>query len=168
VIFALGIRHVGETTARTIARNFRNIDELMNADFETLTGIREIGPRIASSIISYFRDDENIDIIQRLKLFGLNLQEEEQEAREGTQTGTKEAVLDGKSIVISGVFRRHSREEYREIIEKSGGKNVTSLSSNTSFILAGEKMGPSKREKAESLGIPLISEKEFLELIGEE
>lgn len=183
VIFALGIRHVGETTARTIARNFRSVDELMNADFERLTGIREIGPRIASSIISYFRDEENIEIIRRLKSYGLNLREERKEEgkeedqeeheteegrKEGMKEGKKEAVLAGKSIVISGVFRRHSRDEYREIIEKRGGKNVSSPSSNTSFILAGENMGPSKREKAESLGIPLISEEEFLELIGEE
>ncbi|NLA49063.1 MAG: NAD-dependent DNA ligase LigA [Bacteroidales bacterium] len=168
VIFALGIRHVGETTARTIARNFRSVDILMNADFETLTGIKEIGPGIASSIISYFRDKENIDIIQRLKSYGLHLKTEEPEIREETEEGTKEAILEGKSIVISGVFRRHSRDKYREIIERRGGKNVTSLSANTSFILAGENMGPSKREKAESLGIPVISEEEFLELTGEE
>lgn len=168
VIFALGIRHVGETTARTIARNFRSVNELMNADFETLTAIREIGPRIASSIISYFRDAENIEIIQRLKSYGLNMQEEQQEIPDGTGKGSRERILEGKTIAISGVFRQHSRDQYREIIERRGGKNVSSLSANTSFLLAGENMGPSKRAKAESLGIPVISEEKFLELIGEE
>jgi DNA ligase (NAD+) len=168
VIFALGIRHVGETTARTIAGNFRSVDELMNADFETLTAIREIGPRIASGIISYFRDAENIEIIQRLKSYGLNMQEEQQEIPDETGEGSREAILEGKTIVISGVFRQHSRDQYREIIERRGGKNVSSLSANTSFLLAGENMGPSKKAKAESLGIPVISEENFLKLIGEE
>jgi len=160
VLYALGIRHVGETVARTIANRFPSIDELIQSDLETLTSIREIGPTIASSIISYFQDKDNIEIIDRLKLYGLNFKGEEKTVSEG--------VLTGKSVLISGVFHIHTREEYREIIERNGGKNVTSISSGLSFILAGEKMGPSKKEKAELSGIPLMDEDEFLKLIGEE
>ena len=159
VLYALGIRHVGETVAKTIAKRFSSVDELMQADSATLTSIREIGPKIAASIISYFQDQDNIRIISRLKSYGLKLKREET----SVSTGGK---LTGKSVLISGVFREHSREEYKEIIENNGGKNVTSLSANTSFLLAGENMGPSKREKAESLGIPLISETDFLKLIN--
>jgi DNA ligase (NAD+) len=161
VLFALGIRHVGETVAKTIAEKFRSVDELIRASLEELTSIREIGPKIGSSIISFFADEDNILIINRLKSYGLKFNEE----------GNKEPVSDrlkGKSIIISGVFRKHTREEYKEIIEKNGGRNSTSLSANTSFILAGEEMGPSKKEKAAELGIPLLSEDEFLKLIGEE
>jgi DNA ligase (NAD+) len=161
VLFALGIRHVGETVAKTIAEKFRSIDELITASLEELTSIREIGPKIASSIISFFADEDNILIINRLKSYGLKFNEE----------GNKDPVSDrlkGKSIIISGVFRKHTREEYKEIIEKNGGRNSTSLSANTSFILAGEEMGPSKKEKAAELGIILLSEDEFLKLFGEE
>ncbi len=161
VIFALGIRHVGETMAKTIAKRFSSINELMNAEYDTLTGIREIGPRIASSIINYFGDQDNIEIINRLKSYGINLQEKEQKV-------WSEGPLTGKSIVISGVFLKHSREEYKQLIEDKGGKNVSSISSGTTFILAGENMGPAKREKAELLGIPLMSEEEFLKLINED
>lgn len=161
VLYALGIRHVGETVARTIAKRFNSIDQLIRAGYESLTGIKEIGPRIASSIISYFQDPENIQIIDRLKSYGLNLRGEEHTIASG-------GILAGKSIVITGVFLNHTREEYKEIIEMTGGKNVSSISSGTSFILAGDKMGPSKREKAESLGIPVISEEEFLKLINED
>lgn len=161
VLYALGIRHVGETVARTIAERFKSIDELIQADFECLTTIREIGPKIASSIVSYFQDPDNIQIINRLKSYGLNLSEKE-------KTTVTSDILKGKSVLISGVFRKHTRDEYKEIIEKNGGKNVSSLSSNTSFILAGENMGPSKKEKAENLGIPTMNEAEFLNLINEE
>jgi len=161
VLYALGIRHVGETVARTIAGRFRSIDELMKADPEQLTSIREIGPRIASSIISFFADEDNVLLINRLRSTGINFAEEE-------KTAVVSNSLAGKSIVISGVFQKHSRDEYKEIIEKNGGKNVSSISSSTSFILAGENMGPSKREKAIQLGIPLMSETEFLELINED
>lgn len=161
VLFALGIRHVGETVARLIAERFRSIDDLIAADHDTLTSIKEIGPGIAAGIISYFQDEDNINIINRLKSYGLNL-------RTGEQVIPSGGVLSGKSIVISGVFSHHTREEYREIIEKNGGKNISSLSSGTSFILAGDKMGPSKREKAESLGIPILSEEEFLKIINED
>ena len=161
VLYALGIRHVGETVARTIAGRFRSIDELMKADPEQLTSIREIGPRIASSIISFFADEDNVLLINRLRSTGINFAEEE-------KTAVVSNSLAGKSIVISGVFQKHSRDEYKEIIEKNGGKNVSSISSSTSFILAGENMGPSKREKAIQLGIPLMSETQFLKLINED
>jgi DNA ligase (NAD+) len=161
VLFALGIRHVGETVAKTIALKFTSIDNLMNAGLDELTESREIGPKIASSIISYFSDPENLEIIERLKLAGIRL------SGENTiqQTGN---LLNGRTIVISGVFKRHSRDEYKEIIEKNGGKNSSSISGSTAFILAGENMGPSKKEKADQLGIQLMSETEFLKLIGEE
>lgn len=161
VLYALGIRHVGETVARMIAAKFNSIDELMDADIESLTAINEIGPKIASSIIAYFQDQDNIQIINRLKQSGLNLSEKE------NKTATRD-TLKGKSIVISGVFRKHTREEYKEMIEKNGGRNVSSISSSTSFILAGENIGPSKKEKAGELGIPLVSETEFLNLIKED
>jgi DNA ligase (NAD+) len=161
VLYALGIRHVGETVARTIADRFKSIDDLMKADLEQLTSIREIGPRIASSIISFFADEDNILLIDRLKSSGINFTEKEKKSIVSTR-------LAGKSILISGVFQKHSREEYKEIIEKNGGKNVSSLSSATSFILAGENMGSSKKEKAMQMGIALMSEAEFLKLINED
>jgi DNA ligase (NAD+) len=161
VLFALGIRHVGETVAKTVSANFRTIDDLINATPEQLTGVHEIGPKIAASIISYFADEENIEIITRLKLKGLRFSQEEVIGKTG-------GLLAGKSIVISGVFTKHTREEYKEIIEKSGGKNSSSVTGNTSFILAGENMGQSKKEKAGDMGIPLVSEIEFLKIIGEE
>ena len=161
VLYALGIRHVGETVAKTLASRFKSLDELVAADEETLTGVREIGPKIASSIISYFRDPENIEIIRRLKSTGIKLSSETYNAYTGNS-------LDGKVIVISGIFRMHTRDEYRDLIEKNGGKNSSSISGNTSFILAGDNMGPAKREKAEELGVQIINEAEFLKIIGEE
>jgi DNA ligase (NAD+) len=161
VLFALGIRHVGETVARIIASEFTSIDDLINADSEQLMNTREIGPKIASSIIAFFEDPDNIHIINRLKSYGIRFTSDEKPAFTGER-------LKGKSILISGVFNKHSREEYKKIIERNGGRNVSSISGNTSFILAGENMGPSKRLKAEELGVPLISEYEFLKLIGEE
>jgi DNA ligase (NAD+) len=152
---------VGETVARTIASRFRTIDELSSASIETLTSVYEIGPRIASSIISFFGDADNIKIINRLKAYGLRFSAEDEKGQESDK-------LKGKSILISGVFQKHSRDEYKLIIEKHGGKNVTSLSGNTSFLLAGENMGPSKKEKATELKIKLVSEEEFLDMIGEE
>ncbi len=160
VLFALGIRHVGETVAKTIAGKFRSIDDLIKADNEQLTSTYEIGPKIASSIISFFADEDNILIIKRLKSYGIKFIDEGKSA--------VSEKLKGKSIVISGVFLKHTRDEFKEIIEKNGGKNSTSLSGNTSFILAGDDMGPSKKEKASELGIPMMSENEFLRLIGEE
>jgi DNA ligase (NAD+) len=150
----------GETVAKTIAREFRTIDELTTANIEQLTAVSEIGPKIAGSIISYFADRENKDIINRLKDFGLRFS--------GEYTGSAISdKLKGKSIVISGVFIKHSRDEYKNIIEKNGGKNSSSISGTTSFILAGGNMGPAKKEKAGELGVPILSEEDFLKLIGE-
>ena len=160
VLYALGIRHVGETVAKTLAASFRDLDSLMAATHEELTAINEIGPKIASGIIAYFSDKENIELINRLKNKGLIFCQASTEA-------TLSDKLAGKTIVISGTFSRHSRDEYKELIEKHGGKNGSSVSGNTSFILAGENMGQSKLEKAEKLGILLINENEFLKIIGE-
>lgn len=161
VLFALGIRHVGETVAKIIASKFTSIDDLINADNEQLMNTREIGPKIASSIVAFFEDPDNIHIMNRLKSYGIRFTSDEKPAFTGER-------LKGKSVLISGVFNKHSREEYKKIIERNGGRNVSSISGNTSFILAGENMGPSKRLKAEEEGVPLISEYEFLKLIGEE
>jgi DNA ligase (NAD+) len=160
VLFALGIRHVGETVAKTLAREFPSIDVLISADTERLTSTREIGPKIAGSIINYFEDEENRLIISRLKAFGLRFSD-------NIPLRISGGKLEGTTIVISGVFRKHSREEYKQLIEKLGGKTVDSISGNTTYILAGENMGPSKKMKAKELMIPLKSEEEFLELIGE-
>jgi DNA ligase (NAD+) len=159
VLFALGIRHVGETVAKTLARKFRTIDDLINADAEQLTGVDEIGPKIASSILSYFSDNDNLGMISRLKTAGVRFSNEKGDSETGTS-------LEGKSIVISGTFTEHSRDEYKEMIESHGGKNSSSISGNTSFILAGENMGPAKKEKAIELGIPMVSESDFLKIIG--
>ena len=158
VLFALGIRHVGETVAKTIAWRFKTIDDLINAGIDQLTSVYEIGPKIAASIVSYFSDNDNLEMIERLKSVGIRFSE----MSEPTLTGN---LLKGKIIVISGVFKEHSREEYKELIERNGGKNSTSVTGNTSFILAGVDMGQSKKEKADELGIPMISESEFLEII---
>jgi len=160
VLFALGIRHVGETVAKTIAKEFRSIEELINAEPEKLTEVREIGPRIAASIRNYFTDSENLDIINRLRIKGVKFNAGTIEKKTGTN-------LEGKTIVISGVFLKHSRDEYKDLIEKNGGKNSSSVSGNTSFILAGDNMGQSKKDKATELGIPLINETDFLRIIGD-
>ena len=160
VLFALGIRHVGETMAKNIAKEFRSIDELMAATEENLTMINEIGPRIAASILAYFADEENKEIIRRLKFHGIRFAADPSENKISD-------ILKGKTIVISGVFMKHTRDEYKEIIEKNGGNNSSSISKNTSFILTGENMGPSKKEKASELGIKIIDEEEFLKIIGE-
>jgi DNA ligase (NAD+) len=161
VLFALGIRHVGETVAKTLAKEFRTIDELINADPEQLKSVYEIGPKIAGSIIAYFADEENKEIIKRLRSCGIKFSEEPTDI-------VLSDKLKGKTIVISGIFYRHTREEYKEIIERHGGKNTSSISSNTTFILAGDDMGPSKKEKAIELNVGIINEEEFLKLIGEE
>ena len=160
VLFALGIRFVGETVAKKIAKSFNNIEELENADLEKLTSIDEIGEKIAQSILIYFSSPLNVNLIERLKSAGLQLYRKEEDLNEYTDK------LAGQSIVISGVFTHHSRDEDKDLIEKNGGKNVGSISTKTSFILAGENMGPSKLEKAHKLGIKIISEDEFLTLIS--
>ena len=160
VLFALGIRHVGETVAKTIASRFGSIDEIANAGEEKLLAIREIGPKISASIISYFSDGENLEIINRLKLAGLQVKGES--SISGTERGNK---LNGKTVVISGVFQMHSRDQYKELIEQQGGKNVSSVSAATSFILAGENMGPEKLKKAQNLGVKIIDEDALLKMI---
>lgn len=158
VLFALGIRMVGETTAKKIARRYRSIDELQWATHEQLTSIEDIGDQIADNVIAYFNDLRNIKIVNRLRLAGVQL--------ESTEDATPVTdLLAGKSIVISGVFAHHSRDEYKAMIETNGGKNVGSVSKKTSFILAGDNMGPEKRKKAEDLGIPLVSEDDFLQML---
>lgn len=160
VLFALGIRFVGETVAKKIAKSFNDIDELKNANLEKLINIDEIGEKIAQSILMYFANPLNCELIERLKSTGLQLYRREEDLSGYTDK------LAGQSIVISGVFTHHSRDEYKELIEKNGGKNVGSISAKTSFILAGENMGPAKLEKAHKLGIKLMSEDEFLTLIS--
>ena len=160
VLFALGIGFVGETVAKKIAKSFNDIDELENANLEKLINIDEIGEKIAQSILTYFANPLNRELIERLKSTGLQLYRREEDLSGYTDK------LAGQSIVISGVFTHHSRDEYKELIEKNGGKNVGSISAKTSFILAGENMGPAKLEKAHKLGIKLMSEDEFLTLIS--
>ena len=159
VLFALGIRFVGETTAKTLAKAFRSIDALASATLDDLMQVDEIGARIAQSIIQYFAEEKNREIIGRLREAGVQMQMAEVDSSEYTDK------LAGKSIVISGVFAYHSRDEYKEMIEKNGGKNVGSISKKTSFILAGDNMGPAKLEKAGKLGIPIMNEDDFLKLL---
>lgn len=159
-LFALGIRFVGETVAKKIAKSFTDIEELENADLERLINIDEIGEKIAQSIISYFANPLNRELIERLKVAGLQFNRKEEDLSGYTDK------LAGQSIVISGVFTHHSRDEYKDLIEKNGGKNVGSISAKTSFILAGENMGPAKLEKAQKLGVQIMSEDEFLALIS--
>ena len=159
VLFALGIRMVGETTAKKIAKRFPSIDQLQWATEEQLTGIDDVGEQIAKNVIAYFNDLGNLEIINRLREAGVQMESTEEE-----QT-PQSNILEGKSIVVSGVFTKHSRDEYKSMIEANGGKNVGSVSKKTSFILAGENMGPEKRKKAENLGVEILTEEEFLELI---
>jgi len=157
VLYALGIRYVGETVAKTLAVEFGSIDAIENASVEKLISVDEIGESIAESIVSYFADHENTDCIKRLKEHGLQFQINK-EAQKGT-------TLSGKSLIISGIFSQHSREEIKEIIEQNGGKNVSSISGNTDFLVAGKNIGPGKLEKAYKYGIPIISEEELLQMI---
>ena len=159
VVFALGIRFVGETSARLLARRFKDIDALASATLQQLTDIDGIGEVIAKSVITYFHNPVNMEIVNRLRAYGLQMRlSDEQMQAQGTK-------LAGKSIVISGVFARHSRDEYKRIIEENGGKNVGSISGKTSFILAGDNMGPAKLQKAEKLGVPIVDEDTFLGMI---
>ena len=162
VLFALSIRFVGEIAAKTLARKFKNIDTLMSTTAEQLLETDGIGKVIAESLINYFASEENRALIERLKEAGLQFTLSEE------QLSAHSTTLQGQSIVISGVFAHHSRDEYKRIIEQHGGKNVGSISGKTSFILAGDNMGPSKLEKAEKLGVRIVSEDEFLAMIGPE
>ncbi|MDY4629502.1 MAG: NAD-dependent DNA ligase LigA [Prevotella sp.] len=160
VVFALGIRLVGETSAKILARHFKNIDALMNATLDQLTQIDGIGEVMAKSVITYFQTPENQEIVERLRGYGLQMSLSEEQLASATD------ILAGKTIVISGVFQKHSRDEYKAMIEQNGGKNTGSISAKTSMVLAGENMGPAKLQKAEKLGIRIINEDEFLEMIG--
>ena len=159
VLFSLGIRMVGETTAKKIARRFPSIDQLQWATSEQLTAIEDVGEQIANNIIAYFNDLNNLEIINRLREAGVQM--ESQEVEQAPQSD----ILQGKSIVVSGVFSHHSRDEYKAMIEANGGKNVGSVSKKTTFILAGENMGPEKRKKAEILGVEIITEEQFLTML---
>jgi len=164
VLFALGIRMVGETTAKKIAKRFKSIDALQWASKEELMGIEDVGEQIAENIVGYFADIRNLEIITRLQAAGVQMAVNE-------LTGERLAVpqvLEGKTIVISGTFSKHSREEYKQMIEDYGGKNSGSVSKKTDFILAGENMGPSKLEKARELGVRVVNEQEFLEMIKQD
>ena len=161
VLFAIGIRFVGETVAKILARAFKSMEALENATMEQLTTVNEIGTKIAQSIVSFFADERSRDLVNRLKEFGLQMELTEEQTQGGTE------LLAGKTIVISGVFNHHSRDEYKALIERHGGKNSGSISAKTSFVLAGDNMGPAKREKAQELGVKLVSETEFLEMINE-
>lgn len=160
VVFALGIRFVGETSARLLARHFKTMDALQNASMQQLMEVEGVGEVIAKSVIAYFHNPVNQDIVERVRSYGLQMQLSEEQI-----TGASDKLA-GKSIVISGVFAKHSRDEYKALIEQHGGKNVGSISGKTSFILAGDNMGPSKLQKAEKLGIPLVNEDDFLDMIG--
>jgi len=159
VVFALGIRFVGETIAKKLAYALKTIEALEQASFEELIAVDEIGERIAQSVVLFFKDPLNIHTVNRLKEAGLQMSLSEEKLQ------THGTALTGLSVVISGTFSRHSRDEYKTMIERNGGKNVGSVSSKTSFILAGENMGPEKLKKAENLGVKLIDENTFLEMI---
>lgn len=160
VVFALGIRLVGETSAKTLARHFKDIDRLQAATLDELTHIDGIGEIMAKSVISYFQNDENATIVRRLKDYGLRMSLSEEQLAGHTDR------LKGLTIVISGIFQRHSRDEYKTLIEQHGGKNTGSISAKTSYLLAGDNMGPAKLQKAEKLGVKIINEQQFLEMIG--
>jgi DNA ligase (NAD+) len=158
VLYALGIRYVGETVAKTLVAHFKSMEAIQHAKMEELTSVNEIGERIAASLLQYFKEDKNITLIGKLKLAGLQMQAEE-DAPRGT-------LLQGKSIIISGTFSRYSRDEIKALIEQHGGKNVSSISTKTDYLVAGENVGPSKLEKVRELNIPVINEEEFLQMIG--
>ena len=161
VLYALGIRYVGETVAKRLANSFHSIEALRAASFEQLIAVDEIGDRIANSVRRYFADERNCHLVERLQEVGLQMNISE------VQLSNRSKKLKGKTIVISGTFLHHSRDEYKNLIEQHGGKNSGSVSGKTSFILAGDNMGPAKLEKAAKLGIQVMQEEEFLKLIGE-
>jgi len=161
VLFALGIRYVGETVAKKLAQSFTSIDALAAATVDEMTSVEEIGGRIAESIRQYFGDEKNQQLIERLKMAGIRFQGERDQKRLVSN------ILSGKNFVISGTFQSHSRDELKNLIEQHGGKNLSSVTGNTHFIIAGDDMGPTKREKARKLGVPLISEGEFMRMIEE-
>ena len=160
VLFALGIRMVGETVAKKLAKTYKSLQALRTTSYEALIQIDEIGDRIAQSVIEFFANDLNKAILERLERYGLQMEIQETEAPISD-------VLKGKTLVVSGVFARHSRDELKALIESHGGKVGSSISSKTSYVVAGENMGPSKLEKATQLNIPILSEADFEKLILE-
>lgn len=160
VVFALSIPFVGETVAKKLARAVRNIDTMMTMSAEQLQAIDDIGPKIAEKVVEFFADQSNREIVERLRVAGLKMEIDSAESDGGSD------VLTGKTIVISGTFALHSRDEYKEMIERNGGKNSGSISKKTDFVLAGENMGPAKLEKARSLGVPIIDETQFLAMLS--
>ena len=160
VLFALGIRFVGETVAKKLAKEFKNIESFQKATLEELIAVDEIGDRIAESLVAYFANENSLVLLNRLISKGLQFEVVE------VENNNLSDKLEGKTFVISGVFEKHSRDDYKKMIEENGGKNVSSVSSKTNFLLAGENMGPSKKVKAEKLGITIISEDEFLDMIS--
>lgn len=159
LLFALGIRYVGETVSKVLVKEYQQIDNLISADKENLENVDEIGGKIADSVVQFFQNERNIELIQRLKNHGLCFEI-------GEESKAISAILSGMSIVISGVFNHFSRDELKKIIEQHGGKNVSSISKKTTFVVAGENMGPSKLQKAEKLNVPLLSEDEFIKKIS--
>ncbi|MCM1152675.1 MAG: NAD-dependent DNA ligase LigA [Muribaculum sp.] len=162
VVYALSIPNVGETTAKRLARSVKSMDAMRCMSVEQLTAVPDVGPVIAGCIYDYLHDPHNENIIERLALAGVNMSLSEEKMQPAGD------ALQGKTIVISGVFAHHSRDEYKDIIEREGGKNAGSISKKTSFVLAGDNMGPSKYEKCQKLGVPIISEDEFLKIISKE
>ena len=160
VLFALGIRFVGETVAKKLAKHFKSIENLMAADFETLISVDEIGDRIAQSILDFSNDLSNIQMIDRLKQYGVQL------AVSAVSLENQTNKLEGKIFVVSGVFYQLSRSELKKAIEDNGGKVSSSISKKTTFIVAGDNMGPSKLAKAQDLGVAIISEQDFMDMIG--
>jgi DNA ligase (NAD+) len=159
VLFGLGIRYVGETVAKKLARYFKNIDALMAATQDELKDVEEIGERIAESVALYFADERNRAIIEQLRGHGVQLAMQE-------STGAQSQTLGGKAFVVSGVFSYYSRDGIKEAVEHNGGRIVSSISAKTDYVLAGDKMGPEKLKKAEALGIPIITEDDFRGMIG--
>ena len=159
VLYALGIRFVGETVAKKVAKAFPSIDLLMQATVEQLVEVDEIGERIAQSIVDFFKKEENQDIIRKLRQFGIQFE------TCGSITDQQTNKLEGLTIVISGTFEKHSRDEYKVLIDLNGGKNSGSISAKTNYVLAGANMGPAKLEKAQKLGVKILNEDEFLKMI---
>ena len=158
VLYSLGIRFVGNTVAKILAKHFGNIDSIIGASYDELVEVEEIGEKIAFSLINFFKDENNLKMINRMKEAGVTFEMEKVE-------NNTEQLLAGKNIVISGVFEKFSRDELKKMIEEYGGKNGSSISKKTSFLLAGDKIGPSKLQKVEKLDIPMVSEDEFLQMI---
>jgi DNA ligase (NAD+) len=161
VLYGIGIRHIGETTAKKLASYFKNINALKNATLEALLEVGDVGETTAKAIVDYFSDERTAHMIERLKTAGLQFELSEEQLMNASDK------LQGLSFVVSGVFSKFSRDDLKKTIEQNGGKNVGSISAKTSYVIAGENMGPEKHKKAEKLGIPIISEDDFIKMINE-